>query len=302
MDRRDFITASAGAAVTMTVLPPTAHASGHASAVLEPPSDMGEYVARVDAGLDRIGRWSLTADTHDVAPDLPPIERLAQVSLQSLFMTGMLGDLPIHQQLDERMQSRVERMVPVFDEAVDGMSAYLGSRSTADLQTAATNLRQPGAIQRIVDTIEREAGRTGVSAPRRRQLRDMLENVAWRLTNQPPSLVINEHLEKVDRAAQTDIESESRQRAIAARIGEQVFWEDDKERRAPRNPRFSRGVKLLGIGFVTFAVSAGLVAAGAFPAVFGATVGAVMMLVGLIMMLASAGNSGSTADTAAARP
>ncbi len=301
MDRRDFITVSAGAAVTMTVLPPSAQASGGTDTVIEPPSDMGEYVARVDAGLERIGRWSLTTDAREAPADRAATDRLAQISLQSLFMTGMLGDLPIHQQLDERMQARVERMTPVFDEAVDGMTAYLGSRTAADLEAAARNLRRPGAVERIVDTIEREAGRTGVSSPRRRQLRDMLEHVAWRLTNQPPSLVVTEYLDKVDRAAQSDIGSESRQRALAARIGEEVFWEDDTQR-TRRQRTQARGAKVLGIGVVVFAVSGGLVAAGAFPFVFGMTVGAVMMLVGLIMLLAATGMPKTDADTASARP
>ncbi len=297
MDRRDFLTGSAGAAAAMTVRPlQTVSAGGATDTVVEPPADMGDYVVRVDAGLDRIGRLSLDANARNVPADVAASTRLAEAALQSLFMTGMLGDLPIHQQLDERMQARVERMTPVFDEAVDGMTAYLDSLNSAGLESAATNLRRPGTLARIVDTIEREAGRTGVSAPRRRQLREMLDHVAWRLTHQPPSLMVTEYLDKVDRASESDIERESRQREIAARVGEDLFWKDD-ERRSPRKRRQSRGAKVFGIGIVTFAASAGLVALEAYPFVFGMTVGAVMMIVGLIILLSSVGLPDTEVDT-----
>ncbi len=305
MDRRDFIAISAGAVVTLTALPLSGDAmSPDTSEEMDftPPSDLDAYVARVDAGLERIGTWSVTEDMKGTVGQHAATDRLAQVALQSMFMTGMLGDLPIHQQLDARMQARIERATPLFDEAVDGMTAYLASRTADDLQNAAARLRLPGAVDRIINTLEREAGRSGVSSPRKRQLRGMLDHVAWRLTNQPPSLVVTEYLEKVERAAETDIESEARQRALAARVGEEMFWADDKAPKSPRARMLGRGAKTLGIGVIVFAVSGGLVAAGAVPFLFGMTVGVVMILIGLLMMLASLGMSKTVADSAVVRP
>ena len=301
MDRRDFLAVTATASASLTALNSSALAGTSpelAAAMAEPPvADMDEYVARVDAGLGRIGKWSLTADLKEFPVDRKVADRLVQVSMQSLFMTGMLGDLPLPQQLDPKMQERVERALPLFNEAVDGMNAFLASRTERDLQTAAANLRRPGVADAIIDGLVLEAGHSGVSAPRRSQFRDLLKQMSWRLAHQPPALVVNEYLEKVARAADSDLETETRQRALAARVGEGFFWEQDAK--SPRQRRHDRGARLLGIGAVVFAVSGGLVALGAFPAVIGMTVGAIQMIIGLLILLSAALMPTTPADTAA---
>lgn len=303
MDRRDFIAVTATTSATLASLASSAHAGAPpelvAAMAVPPVADMDEYVARVDAGLSRIGLWSVTAELKEFPGDRKATDRLVQVSMQSLFMTGMLGDLPLPQQLDPRMQERVERALPLFDEAADGMTAFLKSRTEMDLHEASANLRRPGVSDAIIDGLVLEAGRTGVSAPRRGQLREMLKQMSWRLAHQPPALVVDEYLEKVARAAESDLETESRQRAIAARVGEEFFWEQGGK--TPRQRRHDRGARLLGIGAVVFAVSGGLVAAGAYPAVFGMTVGAVQMIIGLLMLLSAATMPKTPADSAATR-
>lgn len=298
MDRRNFLTMSATSAVTLTALPGTVlGAEGPPPGEVEPPVavDMEAYVARVDAGMARIAQWSPTADLPDFEGDREQADQVVRASLQSLFITGMLGDLAIPQQLDTRMQERVERALPAFDQAVDGMSSFLASRTEEDLRQSAALLRNPGAARGIVDALDAEASLTGVSPARRRQLREMLEHITWRLAHQPPSLLINEYLDKVERAADTDLESEARQRSLAARVGEEVFWRQDEDEKKYR--RRSRGARVLGIGVIVFAVSGGLVAAGAFPAVFGMTVGAIMVLVGLVMYMSGASRPKAPADT-----
>jgi hypothetical protein len=290
MDRRRFFTVSAASAAGLS-LP--------ASLEAEPPSpeeltntvavDLDEYAARIDAGVARIAKWS-----HGTAPGDAIIatgrEPLVQAAVTSLFVTGMLGDLPVAQQVDKRIQDRVVSALPVFDEAVDGMGEYLASLREHDLRAAADFLREPGAKDQIITRLDEEAALTGVSAPRRRQLRDMLSHVTWRIANQPPELVVNEYLEKTHRAAETNLESEAWQRLVASRAGEQLFW---KRAESPPQPGESkggsRGAKTLGIGLAVFAISTVLVAVGAFGFVFGMTVGAVMMLIGLIMLIATAG-------------
>lgn len=297
MDRRDFLTVSASSAATLTILPGTGPATSDLAsedAAFTPPIDMGEYVAKVDAGLERIGQWTPSADLGDVSGDGAATDRLAQISVQSMFLTGMLGDLPLPQQLDDRMQERVEAAMPMFNEAVDGMTGYLSTRTAVDLQRTAEYLRRPEAARLIIDRLEFDARGTGVSAPRRRQLRAMLEHVTWRLANQPPALIVNEYVDKVARAAETDLAAAIRQRHAAARVGEAAFWAQDAA--DPRKARRARGARTLGLGAIVFAVSAGVVAIGVLtdvagigvPGVIGMTVGVVMLLVGLLIFISSA--------------
>jgi len=284
MQRRNFLaavaTTTAGlAAAPLGAVPPVPAEPGP----LPPPPDMEEYLTRVDRGLERIGSWSPTAGAAKFDGDRAATDALARSSLQAVFLTGMLGDLPIPSQLDPGMQDRVWRAMPLFDEATDGMTAFLESRTSEDLARVQSALRAPGTTERVIESLDAEAGRTGVSASRRAQLREMLQHVTWRLAHQPPSLLVSEYLDKVERVADTDVDAEARQRQLAARVGEEVFWK--AEERTKRQRRISRGAKTVGIGFLVTAAGGAVLAAGAFPGVFVMTVGVIMMLVGLIILL-----------------
>src|SRR5204863_9289859 len=105
----------------------------------------------------------------------------------------------LEKQRPEGMQQRMEDAMPLFDDAVDGMQAFVASRTDSDLAQVQAALRADCVQQRLVDAIVTEAGRTGVSDKRSKQLRKMLDHVAWRLANQPPQLVITEYSEKMKR-------------------------------------------------------------------------------------------------------
>jgi len=126
----------------------------------------------------------------------------------------------------------------------------------------------------------------------------MFNDVSWRLKSQPPRLMIDEYVSKVDRATASDIESAARQRWIAARYGAEVFWQAQE---SLRQRRISRGLKAMGIGALLFAAGLLLVAAsdsdvgsddgdallwiGLVP---GVTVGSILFTVGFIMLLVGA--------------
>ena len=284
MKRRNFVAAFATTAAGLAAKPLGAAPPMPAEVPpLLPPPDMEEYLTRVDQGLARIGGWSPTAGVTSFHGDRAATDALARTSLQAVFLTGMLGDLPIPSQLHPGIQDRMWNAMPLFDEAADGMTAFIESRTEEDLGRVQSALRAPGTIQRVIDSLDAEAGRTGVSAPRRAQLREMLQHVTWRLAHQPPSLLVSEYMDKIEKVADTDVETEARQRHLAARIGEEVFWKGDE--RSLRQKRISRGMKTMGIGLLTTAVGGGVVAAGAMPGVFVMTVGVIMVLVGLIILL-----------------
>ncbi len=287
MQRRKFLAAFATTTAGLAATPLGAAPPMPAEPVLlPPPPDMEEYLTRVDRGLERIEKWSLTAGATKLDGDRAATDALARTSLQALFLTGMLGDLPMPSQLHPGMQDRIWRAMPLFDQATDGMTAFLESRTDEDLARVQSALRTPGTAQRVIDSLDAEAGRTDVSAPRRAQLRQLLQHVTWRLAHQPPSLLVSEYLDKVEKVADTDVESEARQRQLAARVGEELFWKANEP--SLRHRRIRRGTKTFGIGFLVTAGGAAVVAAGAAPGVFVMTVGVVMMLVGLVILLMGA--------------
>lgn len=282
MERRNFLalfgTTAAGVAANPLAgaMPPLP-----APSPLPEPPDMDVYIRRVDAGLESIASWKAPAWADPArAAEAEPIVRAA---LQSVFLTGMHGDLPTQLQMDPRMQERMWKAMPVYDEAHQRASAFLASRTPDDLSLVQAALRNAERRDSIMNTLDTQARAHGVSDARRAQMRGMLEHVTWRLANQPPSLVITEYVEKMEKLADSDIESEARQRQLTARLSEKVFW--DTQTHDARHRRLTRGAKVFGVGAAIFAAGTLVVVAGAFPGVFVMTIGVLVMLVALIMLL-----------------
>lgn len=250
------------------------------------PADMDEYLARLDAGTARIGRWS----TADVVPewtgDREEADAIARTALQSLFITGMIADLPVEAQMRPEVQRRIHAAVPLMDEAIERTTAFLASRTPADLAYVQLGLRDYGAGATIFTAIDREAAASGLSAWRRAQTREIFAQSEWRLRKQPPALIIGEYVDKVEKLAAADIAGESQLRTLAAQVGEEAFWQSSDK--TLRQARISRGLKAMGYGLLIFAGGGLIVAAGAFPGVFVMTAGAVTMIVGLIILLVGA--------------
>src|SRR5512142_1915493 len=227
MDRRNFLKAGAATGLTAAAAAPAAQATPLAA--LPKPGrvpDMDEYVAKVDAGLARIDAWSITADKPGFAGDRAATDALARTALQSLFVTGMLGDLPPEQQADPRMQDCVWGTAPRLGEAMDRMEQFLATRTEDDLARVQAALRDPaGMAERVADALDEQAELSGVSEWRRQQLRGTLMQAAWRLTNQPPALVIDEYRDKLRRVSASGVEVDAVRHHFGARLGERLFWD-----------------------------------------------------------------------------
>ena len=296
MDRRRFIgsgTASAlGLVGTAGPLPVGRLPAQPLGAM---PADMDDYLARLDAGVARIGRWSTTEVVPDWKGDRAEGERIARTGLQALFMTGMIADLPIEGQMRPEVQRRIQDAIPLMDEATELTTSFLTSRTAADLSYVQVGLRDYDAGATIFTAFDREAAANGLSDWRRAQTREIFTQAEWRLRNQPPGLIVGEYVDKVERLGAADIPGESHLRTLAAQAGESAFWERAGEKTL-RQRRISRGLRVMGYGLLTFAGGAVIAVAGAAisrdagaaPGVFVATVGAVMLIVGLIILLVGA--------------
>ncbi|MDH5591191.1 MAG: hypothetical protein OEZ65_16565 [Gemmatimonadota bacterium] len=262
-----------------------------------PPDDMEKYLDTVDHGVFRMSRWPLADRFPGLRGNGYDGETLARDAMISLYMTGMFGDLPAEYRAHTGMQDRMWAAQPTMDRALDGVMEFLRSRTPDDLSRVRSTLRdRPEVLHEVVTTIDTEAARSGVSESRRAQLRTMFTDVAWRLANQPPELIIDEYVGKVERATASDVESAARQRSQAAHATEEMFWQEQK---SLRERRISRGLRRMGIGAALFGVGLLLVAAsdgdiddggalmwiGLVP---GITVGSILFTVGLVTLLIGA--------------
>ena len=303
MDRRRFLEAGTASAASLLAASACAPAMKLAEQrPTEAPADMEAYLARIDAGMARLGRFSSANHPPFMTYHTPESDALAQATLQSLFLTGMVGDLPVPAQLHQGVQDRVERAMPTFDAATDGMMAFLRSRDAEELALVQSVLRDHAAGPRIIDALDEEAASLGLSSWRRDQTRTIYANAEWRLRNQPPSLLISEYVEKVERLTAADVEAEASAQVLAARAAEDAFWRASGDL---RSRRIRRGAKALGYGLLIFAGGGAVVAAGAWPGVFVMTAGVVTMLIGLVILLVGVltrSDPKARTDTAIVRP
>lgn len=320
MDRRDFLRVGVGGATGLLTL------AGRdvGASILKLPEgrprpiplpDMDTYIARVDTGMESISRWSPCGTVPSYCGNRDAVDNLARKSLRTLYMTAMFSDLPEAGQRHPGIQSRIFAAMPEMDEATSGMSAFLATRSPGNIQALQLALRHPAnPAMEIFEALDREGSALGLSAQRRLQTRMMMTQANWRLRNQPPALVISETLAKVEKVVATDPSDEARTDWIAARVGEEIFWqqqevggaaitspsdaaagsgsgsEEAKPERSKRQKRIAKGARLMGIGLIVGGLSvAGAWATsdhnGAWVFVIAATVGAVMIVVGLITLL-----------------
>ena len=313
MDRRDFLTVGVVEVAGLVSVSGSAGASilkfpeGRPRPI--PLPDMEAYIARVDGGMESISRWSPSSGVPSYSGDRDAIDNLARKSLRTLYMTAMFSDLPEEGQRHPGMQDRIFDAMPEMDEATAGMTAFLATRSPEKLGELQLALRDPtNPAMDIFDALDRGGASLGLSTRRRLQTRVMMTQANWRLRNQPPSLVISETLDKVERMVPTDVSLEAKRDWIAGRVAEQLFWQQEasgretlvsnnveteqgsgskgeNQPRSTRERRISRGGQLMGIGILVGGLAAAGAAAGAFPLVFVATAGVVLILIGLITLL-----------------
>lgn len=305
MKRRDFIKRSAVGASGIVV-------GGTAADSLEgveppkakvlPPEDMEAYLATVDEGVSRLSEWPLAESFPGLSDAELDGESLARKAMLSLYVAGMFGDLAVENQIHAGMQDRLWAVQPTMDEALDDMTDFVHRQTPEQLASVRATLRaRPEVLRDVITLVDTEAERSGVSEARRAQLRAMFTDVAWRLENQPPGLIIDEYVGKVERVAASDIEDAARQRWLTARYGEEIFWQAQE---SLRQRRISRGLKAMGIGALLFLAGVLLVSAsdgditdddndallwiGLVP---GITVGSILFVVGFIILLVGAATS-----------
>ena len=308
MDRRNFIKRGAvGATGFVAGTRPEGLAGAEVPKV--PPlstDEMESYLEKVDEGSSRILQWPL-AERLGIAGELEPErEELARKAVFSLYMAGMFGDLPVENQLHPGMQDRMWDAAPTMDEALDGLTEFLVAQPAESLETVRSALHgRPEVAHRIITLVDEEAERSGVSEPRRAQLRAIFNDTGWRLANQPPSLIVDEYVGKVQKVTASDVKELARERWLLSRFGEEVFWQAQE---SARQRRISSGLRNMGIGVALFAGGLLLVNIGDTDGdisaiqwiglIPGITGGSVLFVIGFFTLVAGLLTSDDTAEDA----
>lgn len=275
--------------------------------------------ALVDGGPDR----SSPVRSPEAAAELAEKDALFRRMLGTLLVTQGFRELPPETQLDPAVQARLWQQLDEIGETVFEVSDMLASLDETQRARLRDTLRKrPDLPMEIGEVLDTHAASAGLSGARRRQLRQMMSQSAFRLRNGDPSSILDEYVAKVERVRATDA-SNADALALAKQLGERSFWryqhlmaqaplqnagaptssgapvqppgaypvQPPAGAAPPQRRPGSRGLRvggyLLGIGVIVFGASALLVGASeAF--LFGMTVGAVLFAIGLITLIVSA--------------
>jgi hypothetical protein len=275
------------------------------------PEDMDAFLKGWDGHLEGVGQARFVEDyaagflggplTPEQRGELEPSETLFRKMLHTMLLTQTFRDLSDEGQRHPEVQKRMLRHAQGVHDTVFAVSGSLESLDTAQrkaLQEAL--LEKPDLAMGIAETLDAEAARGGITGRRRIQLRSMMTQASFRLSKADPGTVIDECVSKVKRAsapgraemlaAQTAAQAggEAFFRAQAQADGQRLPGEPPAWRHEPGGGAINSGLWMMGIGAVTFGVSAIFVNAGSFPFVFGMTAGAVLFAIGLITLIVGA--------------
>lgn len=338
VERRDLLKLAAtavlagemGCAARPRSAPPSA---GELAADLDPAAAEA-ILAKLDARMAWINEASLP---EDVLP-LSTFPRNAEVdaegvrsgalvrkAVRSLYLTGRVLDMSDAMKVHPGVQARLRAMQPEMDDAVLGMTERLERMTPEDHRRLRARLKRDELFgERLAKTLEAVAHDDGLSFQRAFGVRSSTLALSQRMSAQSPALVIDPLVRKVRRIEAHPHDDAAQARVLAARIGQEAFWEHQQRvarlheawmiRLGPADalasaspaapPPPSRGKSTLGTGGIIMGfglgsvvlglILAGIASAASAPALYvpaliiGATVGPILLVVGLIVVLVGA--------------
>jgi hypothetical protein len=250
---------------------------------------------------------------------------LVRKAVRTLYLTGRFLDMPDEMKVHPGVQARLQAMQPEMDDAILGMTEHLERMTPEDHRRVQTHLRKDDLFaEHLARMLEKTASDDGLSFQRTFGVRSAALDLGQRMSAQSPALVIDPLVRKVRRIEAHPRTDAEQARVLAARIGEQAFWEhqqhvarlheawmirlasaDTQAATAPAAPPpSSPGKNTLNTGGIIMGFGAGSVALGlifaglasatstsAFiiPAlVLGVTIGPILLVVGLIVVIVGA--------------
>ena len=143
--------------------------------------DMDGFLKRLDTSLGFIQSSSTLdgiapKDVQHRARAEPRFERsdeLVRKTMRSLLLVGSFGDLPEEGRVHPGMQARLWNSMQEMDDSVLGMNRLLGSLTPTERADVGRLMREDvTASARILDALDDEAVKAGVTHRRREHLRE----------------------------------------------------------------------------------------------------------------------------------
>jgi hypothetical protein len=334
LDRRDLLKLAGGVwlagaqeGCATEPKPPAASAADIASRL--DPAAADALLEKIDRRLDWIDRTTLpddvlprTALERSTVSDRARCDALVRKSIRTLYMTGCFLDMPDEMKVHPGTQDRMRAMQPEMDEAVLGITDYLERMTPDDHKRVQDYLRKDDRFaEGLGRLLEKTAADDGLTFERSFGARATTLQLAQRMSAQSPSLVIDPIVRKVRRIEAHPRTDAEEARRLAARVGEEAFWESQEriERlhtawlirlgstsgvSGTADPPSTTGQKTLSAGGITMglglgSVILGLIFAGLssatashaliYPALFfGVTLGPILLVVGLLIVIIGA--------------
>jgi hypothetical protein len=320
MDRREAIKLGLGFTAGATLGSTVGCAPGAREVAQgDSPVHMDLYLANLDSQLEKIrgarfveGFAAESAGkplTSAMRESIAPSENLFRKMLHTLMLSQSFRDLSEEGRYHPGMQKRMAENFEAMDATVFEVNDMLAKLSPEQRDATRETLRKhPGLAMRLGESLDEQAALAGVASARRLQLRSIMTQTSFRLSKHDPGVVIDEYVNKVRRATAPG-KAEIAASQSAGYVGSEAFWRyrdrmekpktsnaDTAETSAFNESKFDgpgsgavkTGAKMMGIGAITFGVSAIFVANDAFPFVIGMTVGAVLFAIGLITLIVGA--------------
>lgn len=249
--------------------------------------------------------------------------------VSTLFVTQSFRDLPPETQIHPAVQARIASHLDEVDGTIFELSNFLAAQTTDERTQLRDALRNnPRAGMDVAELLDGRAAAMGVTAARRRQLRQIMTQATFRLRTESPGALIDECTAKVERLRGEDGNS-ALALALAQQVGERQFWRYQHHlaqsgytsgppattagpapatavqppgvtppqagaTRKPGDSALKVGGYMMGIGVVDLAVGAVIISNNATGVLLGValvggiTIGAVLVAVGFITVIIGA--------------
>ncbi|MDI1477001.1 hypothetical protein [Polyangium sp. y55x31] len=323
MERRDFLKVGliggAGTAAAGTVGCVGTTGTAASPIAVMSPEEMDRFLARLDGGLASLKNGNSSPITS-MFPKLDATDskyqkqdELVRKTLRSLLLVGSFNDLPEEGRAHPGMQARMWDGMGEMDEAMLGMTSELEALTPTERADIGLRMRKdPGLGMRIVEAIDEDAAKAGISMERRLHLRSIAVEACARMRQSTP-LLIDEYVTKVNKVAARPATAAEFERRLVAQMGEEAVFQlrertemharrwnvastdpknDGDGPYAPKSNPHQRsntvltvGGILLGVGLLALAIGAIFASGGG---VFVMTVGALLGIAGLITLIVGA--------------
>jgi hypothetical protein len=254
-------------------------------------ADLGARLARLEAGLEEASRSRLIASLAPeaarsrapvVRAKLDELEELSRGAMRCLLVAGTVKSLSRDELDDARVSAMLDRVSPEMDEVVGKLTATMANLPDDQRGALQEELRKrPELPMTLAGKLDGRAGAYAVPTGARANLRAAAVDGSFRLRHQPPGILIDEYLAKVERVTAIRAPEATAQRQLAGRVMNETVWRSQRG-----TTTATVGGYLLLAGVSVFGLSLlGGAATGSIGFAFTATLGALLVLVGLIVGL-----------------